>query len=131
MNDYVNVKQVIVMRVDINMRKGKMIAQGAHASSLWFLRQGMLYPNGSFRVLPTGEQRAWMSGPFTKVCVRADSEAHLLELCEQGRAAGLVVHEMWDNGATEFHGVRTLTCAAFGPHESHLLDPVTGGLTLL
>lgn len=27
-----NVKQVIVMRKDLNMRKGKMIAQGAHAS---------------------------------------------------------------------------------------------------
>ena len=26
------VKQVIVMRKDLNMRKGKMIAQGAHAS---------------------------------------------------------------------------------------------------
>jgi len=25
-------KQVIVMRKDLNMRKGKMIAQGAHAS---------------------------------------------------------------------------------------------------
>lgn len=26
------VKQVIVIRKDLNMRKGKMIAQGAHAS---------------------------------------------------------------------------------------------------
>ena len=35
MND-VTYKQVIVMRTDLNMRKGKMIAQGAHASS-WFM----------------------------------------------------------------------------------------------
>lgn len=27
-----NTKQVIVMRKDLNMRKGKMVAQGAHAS---------------------------------------------------------------------------------------------------
>ena len=27
-----NVKQVIVLRKDLNMRKGKMVAQGAHAS---------------------------------------------------------------------------------------------------
>lgn len=26
------VKQVIIIRTDLNMRKGKMIAQGAHAS---------------------------------------------------------------------------------------------------
>lgn len=31
------IKQVIVMRTDLNMRKGKMIAQGAHASMKFLL----------------------------------------------------------------------------------------------
>lgn len=31
------VKQVIVMRKDLNMRKGKMISQGSHASLKVFL----------------------------------------------------------------------------------------------
>lgn len=35
-------KQVIVMRKDLNMRKGKMIAQGAHASLKVFLDRGGL-----------------------------------------------------------------------------------------
>src|SRR5271157_6246907 len=34
-----SVKQVIVMRKDLNMRKGKMIAQGAHASMKAILYQ--------------------------------------------------------------------------------------------
>ena len=33
-------KQVIVMRTDLNMRKGKMIAQGSHASLAFLTRNG-------------------------------------------------------------------------------------------
>lgn len=33
-----NVKQVIVMRKDLNMRRGKQIAQGAHASMAALLK---------------------------------------------------------------------------------------------
>ena len=35
-----NIKQVIVMRTDLGMRKGKMIAQGAHASMKVFFERG-------------------------------------------------------------------------------------------
>ena len=31
------IKQVIVMRNDLNMRKGKMVAQGAHASIMFLV----------------------------------------------------------------------------------------------
>ena len=34
------IKQVIVMRRDLNMRKGKMVAQGAHASMAVLLNAG-------------------------------------------------------------------------------------------
>lgn len=32
MNDQSDVKQVLVIRKDLNMRKGKMVAQGAHSA---------------------------------------------------------------------------------------------------
>ena len=32
-------KQVIVMRRDLGMRRGKEIAQGAHASMIWLSRR--------------------------------------------------------------------------------------------
>ena len=34
-----DIKQVIVMRTDLNMRKGKMIAQGAHASMMFIVKR--------------------------------------------------------------------------------------------
>ena len=74
----VNFKQVIVMRTDPNCRKGKMIAQGSHASSLFIL-------NRIKNDLPfTDEEKMWMfglhySGPewkfggMAKICLRVDS----------------------------------------------------------
>ena len=42
------VKQVLLIRTDLNMRKGKMIAQGAHASMAAILNLGsMVYANKS------------------------------------------------------------------------------------
>ena len=35
------------------------------------------------------------------------------------------------NGATEFHGVKTITCCAIGPAQDVDLQPVTGHLKLL
>ena len=43
-------KQVIVMRKDLNMRKGKMIAQGAHASMKVLLDAGRPLDNATFQI---------------------------------------------------------------------------------
>jgi PTH2 family peptidyl-tRNA hydrolase len=66
-------KQMIVMRRDLGMRRGKEIAQGAHASMIWL----------SLRIREPGHglteaERTWLDGSFTKVCVRLDSEEELL-----------------------------------------------------
>src|SRR5262245_34435591 len=66
-------KQVIVMRRDLGMRRGKEIAQGAHASMIW-LALRIRQPGSPF----TEAERRWLDGAFTKVCVRVDSEEELL-----------------------------------------------------
>lgn len=113
-------KQVIVMRADLGMRKGKMIAQGAHASLAATLGD-----------LNDPRVAEWLAGSFTKICVRVDSERELLGVVEAARAAGVIVAPIVDSGRTEFHGVPTLTCAAIGPDTPEVLEPITGGLRLL
>ncbi len=123
-------KQVIVMRKDLNMRKGKMIAQGAHASMKVLLDAGTQIAT-SF-TLPLDEPlAAWLGGRFTKICVSVDSEAALDAVVERARAAGVRCALIVDSGATEFHGVPTKTCCAVGPAWSDEVDGVTGGLPLL
>lgn len=140
------IKQVIVMRHDLGMRKGKAIAQGAHASMAFLTRriqqntEGVRMPDqfqkyGDFDVYGymglTPVQREWLQSSFAKVCVRVNSEEELMEIHKKAKAAGLEVHLITDSGKTEFHGVPTNTCLAIGPDLSEKIDPITGGLTLL
>lgn len=119
-------KQVIVMRRDLGMRRGKEIAQGAHAAMIWLatrIRQPVL----SF----TEAERRWLDGAFTKVCVRVESEEELLAIVEKAQEAGVLVQLCVDAGRTEFHGVPTPTCCAVGPDFPEQIDPITGNLKLL
>ncbi len=123
-------KQVIVMRKDLGMRKGKMIAQGAHASLKVLLDRGALGHDGyTFPV--TEAIAAWLGGRFTKVCVSVESEAALDAIVAHARAAGLPCALIVDAGQTEFHGIPTKTCAAIGPAWADDIDKVTGALPLL
>lgn len=121
-------KQVIVMRTDLTMRKGKMIAQGAHASML-FLIQAAFGAKGG--LAQWTRQCEWLEGGMTKVCVRVESETELLDIECRAISAGLTVYLVTDSGRTEFNGVPTKTCLAIGPNFSEDIDKITGGLKLL
>jgi len=119
-------KLVIVMRTDLNMRKGKMVAQGAHAAIFPFL----------FATDDPNDQAArrlvqWLNCGMKKICVRADSLAELDAIELQARSAGVEVYVVNDAGHTEFHGVTTKTCISIGPDEEDKIDRITGGLRLL
>jgi PTH2 family peptidyl-tRNA hydrolase len=125
-------KQVIVMRKDLGMRKGKMIAQGAHASLKVLLDAGARDPDGAtFTLALDPAMSAWLGGRFTKVCVSVDSEAALEAVVERARAAGVPCALIVDAGTTEFHGVPTKTCCAVGPAWTDAVDAITGELPLL
>ena len=129
-------KQVIVIRKDLNMRKGKMVAQGVHASMKVFF--DLMYEatvgmySGKFLPLPSdNEMREWVDGRFTKVCVSVDSEAELLAIHEKAKEAGLPTALIQDAGLTQFGGVPTHTTVAVGPAEATKIDAITGQLKLL
>jgi peptidyl-tRNA hydrolase, PTH2 family len=125
-------KQVIVMRKDLNMRKGKMIAQGAHASMRVLLEAGKPDPaQQTFTITMSEPMAAWLTGRFTKVCVSVDSEAALDAIVDRAKLAGLPVALIIDAGQTEFHGVPTKTCCAVGPAWTADVDAITGALSPL
>jgi PTH2 family peptidyl-tRNA hydrolase len=123
-------KQVIVMRKDLGMRKGKMIAQGAHASLRVLLERGAA-DGDRYVIAMTDAMTEWMTGRFTKVCVSVDSEAALDAVVARAKAAGVPCALIVDAGQTEFHGVPTKTCCAVGPAWIADVDAITGDLPLL
>lgn len=126
------VKQVIVMRTDLNMRKGKMVAQGAHASMAAVLPTLQRFSvEKYFELLPEQPLTQWLEGQFTKVCLQIDSEAELLALYEKANAKSMHCALITDSGKTEFNGVPTNTCIAIGPDFAEAIDEITGHLKLL
>lgn len=125
------VKQVIVIRSDLKMRRGKEIAQGSHVSMSFLVQRikdkknGLIYEQDF-----SEEERTWLDGSFTKICLKVNSEQELFEIHEKAKAAGLTSHLIIDNGTTEFKGVKTPTAVAIGPHESDKINLVTSHLAL-
>lgn len=130
-------RQVIVVRKDLNMRKGKIAAQTAHASMAFLSKIYMTSPSGVdifpliFKTAISDVELEWLKDSFTKIVVSVDSEDELMEIFHAAEVAGLVVNLITDNGTTEFNGVPTKTCLAIGPDFKEKIDPITGHLKLL
>ena len=112
-------KQVIILRNDLNMRKGKFCAQACHASL------GALEECGS-----EAAERAWREGGCTKIVVQIESEQAIRDLYEAAKLAGLPAYLVTDAGRTEFNGP-TVTSLGIGPAEASGIDKLTGNLKLL
>lgn len=133
------VKQVIVMRTKFpdgkggttTIRKGKMIAQGAHASMAWLSKRVRESFGTGKEPKFSEEEKAWLEGSFVKVCVYVDSVEALHEIFHRAKKAGLTAELITDSGLTEFHGIPTDTCVSIGPHQADKIDAITGNLKLL
>jgi len=128
------IKQVIVMRAKytkengeiFSIRKGKMIAQGAHAAMSFLTKQ--VYYGKDIEL--SDVELEWMMSDFRKICLVVNSEEELLEIHKKALAKGLTSHLVLDNGVTEFKGVKTYTCLAIGPDFASEIDPITKELKL-
>ena len=136
-----NTKQVIVIRKDLNMRKGKMCAQASHAS-MSFLTKGIniefsqdmcraYFIGPSVNADLRWEIAHWLNNSFRKICVYVNSEQELDEIHQKALDNRLISHIITDNGVTEFNGVPTKTCCAIGPHWDNKFEGITNHLPLL
>lgn len=135
-------KQMIVMRRDLHMRKGKIAAQAGHACVEAVLmaleregRLGDVLTAGDYVTLRETSQPAtalseWFEKGVAKICVYVDSEEALLEIDRKAKEAGILSALICDAGMTEFHGQPTYTCLAFEPRFAQDVDPITGDLPL-
>lgn len=122
-------KQIIILRKDLNMRKGKLVAQGAHASMGAIL--ALMKREGNTLTLEMDERtEPWLTGRFKKICVYVNTEQELLDLHTQAKEAGMVCSLIQDAGLTEFGGVKTYTAVAIGPDREDKVDVLTKHLPL-
>ena len=114
-------KQVIIVRTDIKMGKGKIAAQVAHASVTAFVE-----------TLKINKKLAeeWLNSGQKKIILKVESLEKLLNLHKKAIEKGLVAVIIEDKGLTQLPE-GTITCLGIGPDESNKIDEITLKLKLL
>ena len=111
-------KQVILIRKDLKMSKGKMAAQAAHASTDALIKSHK------------DDITAWKDQGMKKVVLGVEDEKELLKLRQDAEDAGLIVSIIADAGRTEL-APGTVTAACIGPDDEDKIDRITGHLKLI
>ena len=106
-----------MVREDLDMSKGKMIAQGAHASLK------------AYRKASQEDRESW-GGDGEKKIVLAVSQEQMVRRFQQAKDQDLPAAMVQDAGMTEIEP-GTKTAAAVGPAQDSKIDSVTGDLKLI
>lgn len=124
------VRQIIIMRTDLEMSVGKMIAQGAHASEGATIKQQQNLQDTRMSMDLYEKLQTWRNTGKTKIVVGISSEEKLMNLVKKAEELGINAYVVLDEGRTEFNEP-TITCACLGVDTKENLDKVTKRLRLL
>ncbi|MGM5480489.1 MAG: peptidyl-tRNA hydrolase Pth2 [Nanobdellota archaeon] len=111
-------KQVILIRQDLKLPKGKLAVQTAHASVSAVLKSS------------ENKVKAWRDEGMKKVIVKVAGKEELYQYIQQAKDEGLKTAIISDAGKTVV-SPGTVTCGAIGPDKSEDVDRITGELKLL
>lgn len=121
------IKQVIVVRRDLNLRKSELAMQVATASMGFLLDNNESERNDEISVKLSNEEAVWLNGSFEKMIVGVDSEEDLRELMFKAEMEGIGVYPVLGKIKNNVEDL-TIMCAALGPDDSKVIKHVTGHL---
>ena len=111
-------KQVIIVRTDLKMGKGKIAAQCCHGAI------------GAYKKSPSDKIKKWENEAYAKVVLKVKTLEEITDLTKNADEKGIVNYLVVDAGRTQIP-TSSVTVLALGPDEDEILDEVTGELKLL
>ncbi|NOY11649.1 MAG: peptidyl-tRNA hydrolase [Archaeoglobi archaeon] len=111
-------KQVIVVREDLKLSRGKLAVQVAHAAII------------GYEAADSRTREKWKMEGQKKIVLRVKNLEELMRVFEQARKAGLPSGYVKDAGLTEIPP-GTITAVVIGPEKEEKIDKITGSLPLL
>ncbi len=111
-------KQVILVREDLRLPKGKMAAQSSHASVDAVLKSDKKIVD------------LWKREGGKKIVLKVKDEKELFRYKEMAEDAGLKTALIKDAGHTVLEP-GTITCLGIGPDEEGKIDRITGSLKMI
>ena len=113
------IKLVLAVRTDLNMGKGKIASQCAHAAVEAYRK-----------TRTTLATKQWLNEGQTKVVVKIGSLEELHSLKKSAQSMNIPCITISDAGRTQIES-GSLTVAAIGPAKTSLVNQVCGSLKLL
>ena len=111
-------KQIMVVRTDLKMKKGKIAAQCCHGAI------------GAYKKSPSDKIKKWENEAYGKVVLKVKTLEELNEIKKLADKKGVVNYMVVDAGKTQIPA-SSVTVLALGPDEDEILDEITGDLKLL
>ncbi|HZX44177.1 MAG TPA: peptidyl-tRNA hydrolase Pth2 [Candidatus Nanoarchaeia archaeon] len=111
-------KQVILVRQDLKLPKGKLAVQVAHASSTALIKSHK------------DDIKRWHSEGMKKAALKVENLDELLKYKQLAEDAGLITALIEDAGKTVVEP-GTITCLGIGPDKEDKIDKITGSLKLV
>ena len=111
-------KQVMIVRTELKMGKGKIAAQCCHGSI------------GSYKKASSEKIRKWETTGYAKVVLKVKTLEELSELKKQADINKVPNYLVVDAGRTQIP-TSSVTVLALGPDEDEIIDKITGDLKLL
>ncbi len=111
-------KQVILVRMDLDLPKGKLAAQVGHACVEAVLRSDKT------------KVTSWRNLGMKKIVLKVESQRDLLKFNQMAKDSGLITAMITDAGKTVVEP-GTLTCVAIGPDIEEKIDKITKELKML
>ncbi len=113
-----NYKQVILVRQDLKLPKGKLAAQCSHASVDAVLKSD------------SNLVKTWREEGMAKIVLKVKDEKELIKYFQLAKDSGIKASLITDAGRTVI-APGTKTCVGIGPDEEDKIDQITGDLSLL
>ncbi|PLW80177.1 aminoacyl-tRNA hydrolase [Candidatus Woesearchaeota archaeon] len=111
-------KQVILVRTDLKLPKGKMAAQSAHASVDAVLKSDI------------SVVKSWRNQGMKKVVLKVENEKELVRFFQNAKDQGFASSLITDAGRTVVEP-GTKTCVGIGPDIEEKIDLLTGNLKIM
>ena len=111
-------KQVILIRHDLKLPKGKIAVQSAHAAVEAALKSDR------------EKVKKWRSGGSKKVALRVENKEELYKYIQQAKDFGITTSVITDAGRTVIEP-GTVTAGAIGPETEETVDKITKDLKMI
>lgn len=123
-----NIKQAIIFRKDIKIRRGKLASLASLASAKFIIENNEADRNDELFVKLSQEEVQWIKESSPKVILGIDTAIELTDLAFRAELLGINVYSVFDEKLTKADRNSYPICVALGPDDEELINQITNHL---